>query len=186
MSKNRNLAWWVATWFGSGASPKAPGTVGTLAALPFAWIIHTQLGAAALMASAVLLFFIGIWASNRYMADQGGDHDPGAIVVDEVAGIWLLLSFIFPGVLSYALGFILFRLFDILKPWPISYFDRTVHGGFGVMLDDILAAFYPLVLVVALLFIAPETTRDLLLVLAGDAMGNLPAATPELDPTHVP
>ena len=127
------------TWFGSGLTPKAPGTFGTLAALPFAWIIQSQFGNGALFFGAIMAFAAGIFASDRYMHRNQLAHDPSEIVIDEVAGVWLFLC-IFPlSPASYVVGFVFFRLFDICKPWPISLADRRIHGGFGVMFDDILA-----------------------------------------------
>ena len=88
--------------------------------------------------------FIGWWASNQYLKATGRDDDPREIVVDEVAGQWLLLAVLFPTWHSYLVGFILFRLFDIAKPWPVSVADRKIKGGIGVMFDDMLAALYPI------------------------------------------
>jgi len=131
----------LATWFGSGLLPKIPGTWGSLAALPFAWVIAVWGGNLALLAAAVIVFVIGIWASNRYISEIGGE-DPGPVVIDEVAGQWLTLCVITPDPLFYGLGFVLFRITDILKPWPANWADREVKGGLGVMLDDVLAAAY--------------------------------------------
>jgi len=137
----------LATWFASGLMPKAPGTWGTLAALPFAWALHAFYPWPVLAAATAGVFLIGIWASDRYMA-QTGESDPGAIVIDEVAGMWLTLlpaAYLMPfdpDAVVYALAFALFRIADIFKPWPVSWADRAIKGGFGVMLDDILAALY--------------------------------------------
>lgn len=136
--------WYIATWFGSGLSPVASGTAGSLAALPFAFAIHVTLGNFALFAAAIAMFFIGWWASGQYLKHHPEKEDPGQIVVDEVAGQWLLLSVLFPTWQSYLAGFLLFRLFDVVKPWPVSLADRRVKGGLGVMLDDLLAGFYPI------------------------------------------
>lgn len=135
-------ALWIATWFGAGLLPKAPGTWGSLAALPFAWLIHAKLGQAWLAAGAVLLFAVGVWAAERYRRHDDA-QDPQAVVVDEVVGQWLVLA-VLPGpeLLSYAIGFALFRLFDVWKPWPVSWADRHIKGGLGIMLDDALAAAY--------------------------------------------
>ena len=86
-------------------------------------------------------FFIGIWASNVYITESGV-LDPGPVVIDEVVGQWLTLAFVPTELKFYVIGFILFRLIDIFKPWPVCWADRTVIGGFGVMLDDVLAALY--------------------------------------------
>jgi len=130
----------LATWFGSGYVSKAPGTVGSLMALPFGYFIADAFGAIGLLGSIVLVTIIGISVSNTYMA-QADEHDPGPVVIDEVAGQWLALLPIaamltWQGVFA---AFVLFRIFDIFKPWPISWVDREVPGGLGVMLDDVLA-----------------------------------------------
>lgn len=131
----------LATWFGVGYLPKAPGTWGSLAALPFAWLLQVYTGAPGLLLASLLVFIIGILASNSYMA-RSGSHDPGAIVIDEVAGQWLTLALVPADLTLYVIGFILFRLVDIFKPWPASWADKKLDGGLGVMLDDVLAALY--------------------------------------------
>ena len=128
----------LATWFGAGYLPKAPGTWGSLGALPFAWVIVEIGGVFALLAAAVLVFALGVWASKVYM-DKTGAHDPGAVVIDEVAGQWIVLLAAPLDPLFYFAGFVLFRLFDVLKPWPISWADRAIGGAWGVMVDDVLA-----------------------------------------------
>jgi len=139
----RDPAALIATWFGAGLLPRAPGTWGSLAALPFAWAIAAYGGWIALAAASAALFAVGWWASARTVAATGVG-DPGFIVVDEVVGQWLVLLPVPPEPLAYALGFALFRVADITKPWPVSWTDRKVKGGFGVMLDDALAAVYGL------------------------------------------
>ena len=128
------------TWFGTGLIPKVGGTTGTLAALPFAWLIRHYTGMEGLLFGAVAVFFLGWLATNYYMRRFRTKHDPREVVIDEVAAIWLVLACLPADNSSYVVGFILFRMFDILKPWPISWADRRVHGGFGVMIDDIMAA----------------------------------------------
>lgn len=151
-------AWWyLATWFGCGLSPVTSGTVGSLGALPFAYIIHVSFGAFGLMVASILMFAVGVWASNQYLAKMESSEDPGEIVVDEVAGQWLALSLFFPTWQSYLVGFVLFRFFDIFKPWPVSWADRKIKGGMGVMLDDMLAGLYPAVVYVALLAFAENS-----------------------------
>lgn len=145
----KNPAFLLATWFGAGLLPVAPGSWGSLAALPFAWAIAATGGWPALALASVLVFLVGVWAADRTVADTGIE-DPGLVVIDEVAGQWLVLLFAKPGWLSYAVGFALFRLFDITKPWPAGWADRTVKGGLGVMLDDVLAAFWGLAIMLAL------------------------------------
>lgn len=131
----------LATWFGSGLAPRAPGTCGSLAALPFAWVIASWGGPYALLVAAIAVFVLGIWAAGA-TARAEGRGDPGEVVIDEVAGIWLTLVPVTPTLLHFALGFALFRLFDIWKPWPVSLADRSLHGGLGIMADDVLAAGY--------------------------------------------
>lgn len=132
----------LATWFGSGYLRPAPGTWGTVAGLPFAWGILHWTGPAVLIAAALALFGAGVWAADRFDALTDG-HDASEIVVDEVVGIWLTLGLI--GLvepltwIAWGAGFVLFRLFDIVKPFPIRLVDRAVGGGFGVMADDLLA-----------------------------------------------
>lgn len=134
-------AYILATWFWAGRIPKAPGTWGSLAALPFAWIIADTFGPLALLAAAALLFPIGCWASAAYA--EGIDRkDPGSAVIDEVVGQWMVLAILPLDPIAYAIGFALFRLFDIAKPWPVSLADRKLNGGFGIMADDVLAGLY--------------------------------------------
>lgn len=131
----------IVTWFGAGLSPVAPGTVGSLAALPFAWLIATQGAPWMLLPAAAVVFLIGWWASDAYCR-MAGLKDPGRIVIDEVAAQWITLSVAPPEVVPYVVGFVLFRIFDMLKPWPVSWADRRIGGGFGVMIDDVVAAVY--------------------------------------------
>ena len=132
----------LATWFGAGLLPKAPGTWGSLAALPFAWVIHARLGLIGLAAATAGLFVVGWWAASVYAGRSHGGPDPGPVVIDEVAGQWLTLLAAPLDWRFYAAGFLLFRAADIWKPWPVRWADRRLKGGLGVMLDDALAAAY--------------------------------------------
>ena len=132
---------WLATWCGTGLLPWAPGSWASLSALPCAWLLMLAGGPWLLLAATLIVFVAGIWAAERYMAAVG-IHDPTAIVVDEIAGQWLTLAIAPLDPLAYAIGFFLFRVFDVLKPWPVSWLDRRVGGGFGVMIDDVGAALY--------------------------------------------
>ena len=134
-------ALWLATWFGAGLLPRAPGTWASLAALPFAWGLVSWGGPTLLLAAAALVFGVGLWAADRYM-QAVGVHDPGAVVIDEIVGQWLTLSVAPLHPLAYLLGFVLFRITDVLKPWPASWLDRRVGGPLGVMIDDLAAAVY--------------------------------------------
>jgi phosphatidylglycerophosphatase A len=141
----RHPAALVATWFGSGLLPGAPGTWGSLAALPAAWAAATLMGSAGLVAAAAALLALGGWASH-IVARASGTKDAGAIVVDEVVGQWLTLGLAGAAApfdpLAYAAGFAFFRLCDIVKPWPASWADRRLKGGIGIMADDVVAGFY--------------------------------------------
>ena len=130
----------VATLGGIGLSPTAPGTLGSLAALPFAWIILRYGGSAWLLAAAAILFVLGGWAASRVSVGYG--KDPRIVVVDEAVGQWLTLIVAPLDPVDYVAGFILFRVFDIWKPFPIGWVDQNIGGGFGTMIDDVLAAIY--------------------------------------------
>ena len=131
----------LATWFGAGRMPFASGTWGSAAALPFAYGLLRLGGPLALGIAALALFVIGVWAAGVYCR-RSGIGDPGAIVIDEVVGQFLTLTVAAPTPFAFAVGFVLFRLFDVVKPWPASWADRAVKGGLGVMLDDVFAAIY--------------------------------------------
>lgn len=131
-------AHFLALGFGTGLSPKAPGTVGTLVGFPLFWLMA---GSPLYWAWVVLFLALGVWACD--VAGRAlGEHDHGGLVWDEVAAFLLVLPFAPPTVLGYGLAFALFRLFDIWKPFPIGWLDARVRGGLGVMLDDVLAAVY--------------------------------------------
>ncbi len=140
------IALLIATYFGIGRLPGPSGTWGSLAALPPAallvWLGGSWLLAAALLAVALL----GWWASEVY-GRESGVTDASEIVVDEVAGQWIPLLILPFDPAAWATAFVAFRFFDIVKPWPVSYADRTIRGGLGVMADDILAGLYAAVLV---------------------------------------
>lgn len=127
----------LAFGFGSGLSPKAPGTMGTLVAIPL-WLLLAQLSQPTYVALIFLAALAGLFICGR-AADKIGVHDHGGIVWDEFVGYWITMAFLPAGYVSVVLGFVLFRLFDILKPWPINWFDKKVSGGLGIMLDDIIA-----------------------------------------------
>jgi phosphatidylglycerophosphatase A len=131
----------LATWFGSGLLPAAPGSFASLTALPLAALLVWLGGPVLVLGAAAALFAVGIWASDGYMATVKV-HDPPAIVIDEVVGQWITLALLPLDPLVYALGFLLFRIIDVVKPWPTNFIDRAVTGGFGVMLDDAVAGVY--------------------------------------------
>lgn len=130
----------IATWFGTGLAPFAPGTVGTFFGLPLAFLIayiNPVYGGVALFA----LLLISVWSSEVASAAMG-IKDPGSIVIDEVAGISFALFLIEPTMINVVLAFLLFRFFDILKPWPIKLIDEKIGGGWGIVLDDVLAGIF--------------------------------------------
>ena len=132
----------LATWFGAGLLPRAPGTWGSLAALPVAWVIHGAFGWQGLAVAVAITFGAGMWAANRFMAKSSLGSDPAPVVIDEVAGQFLTLLAVEPDLVLYGAGFVLFRAADIIKPWPVSWADTHVPGAFGVMLDDVIAGAY--------------------------------------------
>lgn len=136
----------IATWFGCGLLPGAPGTWGSLAALPVAWVIVMLGGPLGLIGAVIAAFSIGIWAAGRY-SQAAGLKDCQNVVIDEVAGQWLALVFVPLDPAAYFAAFILFRICDVFKPWPANWADRNVPGGFGIMLDDMIAGTYALILI---------------------------------------
>ncbi len=131
----------LATWFGCGLLPKAPGTWGSLAALPVAFVIAALAGSWGLLAAAILATFVGVWAAGVYAA-RSGQADPQRVVIDEVAGQWLALVPVAQDLRLYAVAFLAFRFFDIVKVWPAGRIDRELKGGWGIMLDDVVAGLY--------------------------------------------
>lgn len=127
----------LAFGFGSGLSPKAPGTMGTIAAIPL-WLLLVQLSQPVYLVLILLSGVVGIYICGA-AAERLGVHDHGGIVWDEFVGFWVAMAFLPSDCVSIALGFVLFRLFDILKPGPISWLDKNMSGGLGIMIDDILA-----------------------------------------------
>ena len=123
---------------GSGLSPRAPGTAGSLLALAVYYLCLQGLDPMLYLLLVLLATAVGVYLCGR-TATALGVHDHGAIVWDEFAGLWLALFALPAGWYWPLLGFTLFRLFDIAKPWPIGWLDRRIHGGLGIMLDDIVA-----------------------------------------------
>ena len=139
----------VATVLGVGRMPTAPGTAASIVALPFAWIIATFAGRFALTFGAIVVLGVGAWACEIY-ARESGKSDPSECVIDEVAGQWIICAFAPLSILAYFVAFILFRIFDIVKPWPISLVERRVPGGLGIMADDVVAALMGCIILVVL------------------------------------
>ena len=130
----------MALGFGSGLAPIAPGTFGTLAAIPlYLLLAQTPLWIYGFI--VVLAFAVGIHCC-RVTADHLGVHDHPAIVWDEIVGYWLTMIAVPLAWQWLLIGFVLFRFFDIVKPWPIGWVDSRIDGGLGIMLDDVLAAIY--------------------------------------------
>lgn len=138
----------IATFFGSGLLKPASGTWGTLAALAPGLIIAQKFGAPGLIIAAAIAYAVGHWASTRWIADTE-DKDPSPIVIDEVVGLWLTLTLAPLTPLGIALAFGLFRLFDIVKPWPVRWADKNISGATGIMLDDVLAGIWAALVLLA-------------------------------------
>jgi phosphatidylglycerophosphatase A len=133
----------LALGFGSGLAPKLPGTAGTLVGV-LIYLPLQQLSLPAYAAVVTLMLLAGIWICGRTAADLGVPDHPG-IVWDEIAGYLLAMLAAPRGWMWIMLGFGLFRVFDILKPWPVGWLDKNVQGGLGIMADDVMAAVYSLV-----------------------------------------
>jgi phosphatidylglycerophosphatase A len=137
LSLLKNPVHGLAFGFGSGLSPKAPGTAGTLMAIPL-YLLFADLPLVHYFILMLVTFVVGVYLCHKTAADLGV-HDHGGIVWDEFVGYWITMIAAPPGWIWIVAGFVLFRIFDILKPWPISWLDKHVHGGFGIMIDDVLA-----------------------------------------------
>ncbi|GAB4349396.1 MAG: phosphatidylglycerophosphatase A [Gammaproteobacteria bacterium] len=144
----RNPVHFLACGFGSGAAPVAPGTFGTLAAVPL-YLLLQPLPVWVYLAIVTLMFFVGVQLCEQTAADFGV-HDHGGIVWDEIVGFLMTMIVAPDGWLWVIVGFLLFRFFDIVKPWPIRRLDREVQGGLGIMVDDALAGIYGAVVIAVL------------------------------------
>ena len=136
---------WIATCFKVGYLPFAPGTWGSVFAILLWWVLLKDLNTYIFGAIIIIFLLIGIVVSN-IIIDQSGDHDPSYIIIDELVGQWLALFLIPDGFFNIAISFILFRFFDIIKPWPIRLIEK-LPKGLGVMSDDLTAGFITLVLI---------------------------------------
>ncbi len=146
-----NPVHFLAFGFGTGLSPKAPGTVGTLAAIP-PYLLFADAPMWLYVGIIVAGFAFGVAicdATSKYM----GVHDHGGIVWDEIIGFWITMLAVPVEWIWIIVGFALFRLFDIWKPWPIRVADEHVHGGFGIMIDDVIAGVYALVAMHVILWV---------------------------------
>lgn len=144
----------IATFFEIGKFPKAPGTVATLATIPL-FMMMSLLPELTYMTLVIVIVIVGLFAAQAYEADIL-QHDSKEIVIDEVAGFLITMTLVPCNWKTILAGFILFRLFDIFKPWPISYLDENVKGGAGVMVDDIAAGIISNVLLQMALNYAPK------------------------------
>ncbi len=139
----KNPLHFIALGFGSGLAPKAPGTFGTLAAIPV-YVLLVQFELWIFLSVTAFITVTGIYLCG-YTSKALGVHDHSGIVIDEIAG-YLITMIAVPFHWKWIIaGFVLFRFFDILKPWPISWLDKKVSGGFGIMVDDVLAGIFSLI-----------------------------------------
>jgi phosphatidylglycerophosphatase A len=142
------VAWTLGTWFGCGRVPKAPGTAGTIGAIPL-YLLLARTGRAGVGLAAMVATFVGVWAAS-VVAKQLASKDPQVVVIDEVAGFLVTMvpvrTVSWQAVLS---GFVLFRLLDSLKPWPIRRAE-SLPGGWGIVLDDVAAGVFGAAVMVGL------------------------------------
>jgi phosphatidylglycerophosphatase A len=153
--KKEKISWvaYLVTWFGAGYAPKASGTFGTIAALAPAYFLRECFGWQILFALSWVAFLLGWWACEKYLQELGQKGDPKEVVIDEVAGVWLTLAFLPHDFWGYLFGFALFRLFDITKPYPISWLDKHCKNAFGVMIDDMAAGAFAVVTYYIVIFL---------------------------------
>jgi phosphatidylglycerophosphatase A len=147
----RNPIHLLAFGLGSGCATKAPGTFGTLAAIPFWWLFLQDVPLIPYLCVLIAGFAFGVYLCEQTSKDLGV-HDHGGIVWDEWIGLWITYIALPAGIEWIIIGFALFRFFDILKPWPIKWLDEKVHGGFGIMIDDVLAGVFALICVQGLAY----------------------------------
>ncbi|MCB9978883.1 MAG: phosphatidylglycerophosphatase A [Rhodospirillales bacterium] len=139
----KSPSFWIATGLGSGLMRPAPGTWGTLSALPFGAGLLITGGPPLLLCAIIALSPIAFWSVRRYQTlTDTAATDPSEIVIDEFLGMWIALLAALPDMVSVSCAFVFFRLFDILKPWPVSYFDKNWKGPSGIIADDIMAGIY--------------------------------------------
>jgi phosphatidylglycerophosphatase A len=147
-----SLATVLATGFGSGYSPLAPGTAGSAVGLLLFWPLQ-GVGVAWQIAATVAVFFAGTAAATR-VADRVGIEDPGIVVVDEIVGMWVTLLFLPMTAVTVAAAFVLFRVMDVFKPWPARALE-ALPKGWGIMADDVMAGVYANLLVRVVLLVFP-------------------------------
>lgn len=143
---NKKIAFFISTLFYVGYFPKAPGTVGSLVSLPIAFFIIYNFGLIGLLITIIISFCIAMFAVKKVLTYT--KHDPSFVVIDEFIGQSITFILISQNlqhnvnIIPYIIGFVLFRIFDILKPYPVSYADKKIKNAFGVILDDIFAGIY--------------------------------------------
>lgn len=128
----------LATWFGLGWSPKAPGTVGTLGAIPLVFLFM-KFGETGYMIASLAFTVLSIWIAQMYEEFVAKEHDNQEIVIDEVAGFLVAMTWVPFTWSTVLIAFVIFRFFDAVKPWPISWMDRKIPGGVGTVADDLVA-----------------------------------------------
>jgi len=142
----KKLAFFISTLFYAGYFPKAPGTFGSLVSIPIIFIVCYYFGLVGLAVTIVISFFVALVAVKKVLLYT--EHDPSFVVIDEFIGQAVTFLLIadnlkhFNGIIFYVIGFVLFRLFDVTKPFPVSYADKKINNAFGVILDDIFAGIY--------------------------------------------
>lgn len=146
----KNPIHFLSLGFGSGLMPFAPGTFGTLAAIPV-YLLIWNLSVVNYSIVVAGLFLLGVFLCQK-TSDALGVHDHSGIVFDEFVGFFITMTAVPHDWKWIVIGFVLFRLFDVLKPWPISWLDKKIHGGLGIMLDDVLAGLFALAVIHILLF----------------------------------
>jgi phosphatidylglycerophosphatase A len=139
----------LCTWFGLGKLKPMPGTWGSAGALPFAWFLQMYGGWWAVAVAAAIVALVALWAIRLFLVRWPGE-DPGEVVIDEVAGQWMTLIFVPPDLMLYLIGFVVFRFFDITKIWPASWADNTLSGAPGVLIDDLFAGLYGMIVMLVI------------------------------------
>ena len=155
VSMLRNPLHLLSLGFGSGLSPHAPGTMGTLVAVPL-YLMLSRLELIAYLVAIASGFILGVYACH-YTSKALGVHDHSGIVWDEIIGYWIAMIAVPAPTWQWILtGFVLFRFFDIVKPWPVNLADKHLPGGFGIMIDDVLAGLYAFACIQAFWFFAAD------------------------------
>jgi phosphatidylglycerophosphatase A len=147
MSLLDRVAYVLSIWFGCGLAPRAPGTAGSVGAFPLYWALRSQ-GPAAVVAGAIVVTLVGLWASHR-TSRRLGLKDPQIVCIDEVAGVLFTWAAVPTGWVGTLVGFVLFRITDVIKPWPARAAER-LPGGFGIMMDDLFAAAWSVAIVMVM------------------------------------